>query len=242
MDKQSESMLRKVSVAMLTRRDSAPKYWVSDVCDTLVAENTTRGLLRWHFGRTCKWRAVLLTLLTARYAPPRIASIVLEKLHKKSVVQYLMISLLRGVEYTSLEASAKEYARWLLSHKAVTPVIQQLEKAISERRLILASASLEPVVKALAEQLGARYVASTLEIRNGLITGRYREDITGQKLEVLDRRLGIKWRDGGYFAMSDNLTDRRLLARAARAFVILHNPCHRRLWKELSVEFIEVSS
>lgn len=215
-------------------------YCIVDVCGTLVVEDTTIGLLRRHFARTSRWRQGLLVLATARWSPFRLLAAALERLLHRPLLKYLLVALLDGQEYAALQESAREYARWLLADRRVEPVSRVLREHASDRMLVLASSSLEPVVSALAQQLSARYVASSLEISGTRMTGRYQEDITGHKTEALCRSFAEDWRQTGYFAISDNPTDRKLLAHAAEAWVVLRHARHRKRWAGISANFIDL--
>lgn len=89
-----------------------------------------------------------------------------------------------------MEKSANEYAKELLERRRVSSVWEKIQNVPQGGQLLLASASLEPIVKSLADAIGARYVASTLETRNGVLTGRYLEDLTGNKELAITKKYG----------------------------------------------------
>lgn len=214
-----------------------------DVCGTLVRDDTTLGLLSCHFARSRRqqWRGHLLRLLTARISPARWAFVVLEKITSRHWLKHFLVSLLAGDHASELDASGAAYAIQLLDHSRVPTVWNLIDQAAVSGQVILASASLEPVVKALASVMGARYVASTLEVRAGVLTGRYVKDITGRKEEAIIKKFGSDVMMQPYVAISDNLSDRPLLAKARHAWVVLHRESHRDRWMNLSANYVKVT-
>ncbi len=216
--------------------------YVVDVCGTLVKDDTTLGLLRCHFARCPErpLRIYILLMLTAVYSPLRLLFMVLEKLTGHHVLKHLLVRMLAGDKETALNESGQAYAQDLLKSRRIGPVWERLAEA-SPSQIILASASLEPVVKALAESMGTRFVASSLEVRDGLLTGRYLEDVTGKKEVAIERKYGPVALAEPFAAFSDNLSDRPLLAKAAIACVVLHCNTHRARWMNLPADYVGVA-
>lgn len=215
------------------------RYCIVDVCGTLVRDDTTIGLLRWHFARHRPWRLWVLNSLTARWSPLRLLVAVMEKVTGRHLLKHGLVRLLKGDAIAELESSADDYADWLLSSRRVEHVTTLLEgsKARAES-LVLASASLEPVVAALASRLGARFVASSLSTAKGRHLGRYARDLTGQKLAALDELLPADWKKHAVIGISDNLTDRSLLQTVQKPYVVLHSHGHRARWGDIRAEYL----
>lgn len=217
---------------------------IVDVCGTLVHDDTTIGLLRFHFSRQSgrRWRTALLKATTTRRSPLWLLVAVAERLTGAHILKHVLVRLLAGDTLQSLQDSADGYAEFLLRERKVDTVWEVLRKESEGRRLILASASLSPVVAALASALQADYVSSELEVKDGRLTGRYRKDVSGSKADALASAHGPKLLDRGYVAISDNFTDRDLLAGAERAYVVLRQPAHRSRWDGLAATFLEAGS
>ena len=214
-------------------------YCIVDVCGTLVKDDTTIGLLRWHFARHRHWRLWLLNCLTARWSPLRLLVASMEKVTGRHLLKHGLVRLLNGDSIAEVQESASGYADWLLSHRRVEHVTTLLEGSKArDEGLVLASASLEPIVAALASRLGARFVASALASSQGRHLGRYAHDLTGQKLVALDELLTKDWRQNASLAISDNLTDRALLASVRQAYVVVHSPRHRARWGDFRAEYL----
>lgn len=219
-----------------------PQLLVVDVCGTLVRDDTTLGLLRHHFSRMRDRRTRVLALraLTARRSPLRVLVAVLEKFTGRHLLKRLLVGMLAGDREAEIDVSAREYAQALLENRRVTAVWERLGLPHGAERIVLASASLEPVVKALAEALGTRYVASSLEAHDGVLTGRYQADLTGKKEEAIARKYGPDVLEMPFGAFSDNLTDRDLMAKACSACVVLHRESHRERWNGMAAEYVRI--
>lgn len=211
-------------------------FRIVDVCGTLVRDDTTLGLLEWHFRRVRGWRLWGLRLLASRRSPLRLAVAVAERISGQHLLKHLLVRWLKGDRPEDLAASAHGYASWLLTERRIRAVRNAMQGHAGP--LVLASASLEPVVAALAKGLDARFVASTLEVSDGRYTGRYNKDLTGKKPQALRSLLGMD-AFGESMVISDNLTDRGLLESAGVAYVVLHKPSHRVRWAGLEAEYLD---
>ena len=149
--------------------------------------------------------------------------------------------MLKDDTVSSLELNADVYAQWLLDNRKVPAVWNVVTLAIKDKHIILASASLQPIVSALAKQLGVRFVASELESNEGVLTGRYKSDLTGLKIQALSDLIGHDPSSSFYDAISDNITDQELLSGAKRAYVVLHKASHKERWAGLTATYIRLN-
>lgn len=216
--------------------------YIVDVCGTLVLDDTTLGLLRHHFAKDTSrpLRARLFNSLCTRRSLPWWTFAVAEKLTGQHLLKRFAVRLLAGERQEALEESAHEYARRLLADRRIEPVWQVLEEPFATGRVVLASASLDPVVAALASLTGARYVASTLEQHDGILSGRYETDLTGLKHQALVTKYGEHLLQGPVVVMTDNASDRSLVERASGAYIVLHKAVHRDRWQGVAAYFIEI--
>lgn len=223
--------------------NSSATLFVTDVCGTLVYDDTTLGLLRVHFAQQPErqWRLPVLRALTAHRSPFRLGVAVIERLTSKHVLKHLLVRMLKDDTVCSLELNAEVYAQWLLENRKVPAVWDVITPAIKDKHMILASASLQPIVSALAKQLGVRFVASELESNDGVLTGRYKRDLTGLKVRALSDLIGQDLISSFYDAISDNVTDRELLNGARSAYVVLHKASHKERWAGLTATYIRLN-
>lgn len=218
--------------------------YVVDVCGTLVLDDTTLGLLRHHFAKDTArpGRARLFNVMCTPRSLAWWAFALAEKVTGQHLLKRFAVRLLAGERCESLEESAREYARRLLADRRIEPVWQVLEEPLAAGRVVLASASLDPVVAALAALTGARYVASSLEQRDGFLTGRYETDLTGLKHQAMVTKYGETLLEGPISVVTDNASDRSLVERASVAYIVLHKAAHRERWQEVGATFIEINS
>lgn len=212
--------------------------YIFDVCGTLFYDDTTVGLLRWHFQRTHRrWPLILLNVLFSAPAPGNFIVKVVERLTGLQVAKHLAIALLRNETVCSLRASAREYVDHLLRERTVAPVFDFFARAVHGATTILASASIDPVIGELSGRFGSRHVCSTLEQRQGRYTGRLQSDVTGQKVAAL-MQLPCDIRNQATHCFTDNVTDVELLQLCRHRYVVLHGPHHRRRWTLPDVTFV----
>lgn len=216
--------------------------YVVDVCGTLVRDDTTLGLLNYHFSREPRRRVryLIYQAITVGRSPLRLCFVIGEMLTGRHLLKHLAVRMLAGDKVIDLARSADEYAALLLSGRCVPSVWSLIQTPLQAGRVVLASASLDPIVAALASTIGARHVASTLEQRNGVLTGRFAVDLTGQKEQAMIRKYGHSVLTGQVCVISDNFSDRSLLEKAEKAYVVLHRASHRERWKALDATFLEL--
>jgi phosphoserine phosphatase len=179
--------------------------------------------------------------MTATRSPLRLSFVVLEKITRKHLLKYFAIRLLAGDTAQALNQSAVEYAALLLAEKRIPTVWKILENPLKyKKRIVLASASLEPIVAALAKYMGVHYIASKLEQKNGIYTGRYADDITGDKEVILRKKYNKLFPSDQLYVISDNFTDLSLLKKAKHAYVVLHKESHRQRWGSINATFLKV--
>lgn len=232
-------MVMETTVAPPSPCESTPQLVIVDVCGTLVLDDTTLGLLRFHLAaaRRRRWRLSICRLLTSPIG--RSVFLVMEKLSSAHLLKACLLRMLAGDTPRELRENAAQYAKLLLAERRVLPVWELLEKPLAAGRIVLASASIEPIVEALAGELGVPYVASELEVQAGLFTGRLRRDLTGDKLAALNVLFGEDLEKKGFCAVSDNLSDRALLLCSQSATVVLHKRRHLKRWGNISANFID---
>ena len=216
--------------------------FVVDVCGTLFTEDTTLGLLRYHFDRVSdrRFRKLLFKACTTHMSPIRFGFIALEFLSGKHWLKYAAVKLLNGDHLDSLHESARLYAAHLIATKKIPSIWRLLESSAPKKRILLASASLEPVVASLAGKMGARYVASQLEQNDGILSGHYHVDITGSKAQAILNKYGPAALDGHVCAISDNFSDRALLENVGKAIVVLGKKHHQSRWPGMNALFLNV--
>ena len=109
-----------------------------------------------------------------------------------------------------------------------------INKYKKENRIILASSSIDPVVKQISEKMNADYVSSLLEIKNGKYTGKLKFDILNCKKEYLKSK-GIDCNKIN-IVLSDNYEDLNLIKNANKGIAIIHSLKKSIFWKKNKVK------
>lgn len=203
---------------------------IFDVCGTLFVEDTTLGLLRWHTRRRGQWvRHFVLNLMTARWSPLRLCFMALERVTGNHLAKHLALLTLSGEDVERVNCSAEEYADYLVAKRTIPELFARLEAMRCVGRVILASGSVDPLIRTLCRRWNVEGLSSQLERRHGTYTGRLAEDLTGRKTEAL-RSLGVEMAKTSAWGYSDNLSDLPLLKECKHQVVVLHRSVHRRRW------------
>lgn len=214
---------------------------IFDVCGTLFREDTTMGLLKWHaLRRRHLTRFSLLSALHSRKSPIRWGLMVCEKLLGRHILKHMALKTLWGEVPADVLDSAHEYISHLRSTCWVPSIEDRFKRALESDVVLLASASIEPAIAALAQQFSLEYVSSTLETHRGRYTGRYCKDMSGQKIEALVAKFGADCLGVGTSCYSDNFSDKGLLEACERRTVVIHKPRHRRRWTLEQTEYIDL--
>lgn len=220
-------------------------FHIIDLCGTLVKDDTTLGLLEWHFRLTNRLIPRLLVHgVRIRMSPIRWFFTLIERISGRHIAKGYLVGLLRGTPKSSVEESAKIYAEWLTRERLNPAVISLLTSKQQETggwsKQVIASASLEPIVAAVANELGLSYVASQLEEEEGVLTGRYACDISGRKEEALAKKFGEEMLTQMSLAISDNFSDLALLLRAVQAYAVVYNDRQRSRWLSEKLHILDL--
>lgn len=218
---------------------------VADLCGTLVKDDTTLGLLEWHFRRHNRMLPrILVQGVRSRKNPLRWAFAAAEWASGRHVAKRFLVWLLRGTPVAQLELSADEYAQWLLRERinpAVTTLLTSKRELIGGRCMqVIASASLQPIVAAISNELDMEYVASRLEEDRGRLTGRYAIDLSGRKEDALAIKFGKDVLTKLNLVVSDNYSDLSLMVRAHEAYAVVYSERQRRRWPSGRVHILDM--
>ncbi len=221
---------------------AAPTVHVFDVCDTLFYSNTTFDFIRFALERGQQGGSLrLLSLLSVRWSPLFLGLSVWQKLRGGDPIKTAALRLLKGFSRARLYQLGEEFAADFLEPLKLTRPHQLLAELGAQPggRTVLISASLDPVIAAIARRLGTEFKSSELEYdAQGNCLGRLRRDLTGQKLVALSELLAGAERPA-LTVVTDNFTDRELVKAAAQRHVVVHRPGAKQFWQDLNPDFIE---
>jgi phosphoserine phosphatase len=218
--------------------------FVFDVCDTLFYSNTTFDYL--HFvleQRQLSGRQYWLRLLTKRWSPAFLCLSVWQKLTGGDAVKAAALQLLAGIPKDELYSLGQHFVKDFLGTRKIAQTHELLAGLTdSSIRVVLLSASLDPIIAALAAELKVEFVSSELAYdKQGCCTGRLRRELGGQKHHALRALLGTDTTLRLAVA-TDNFTDKELVATATCRYIVVHSAGAKQFWQDLTPQFIEAYS
>ena len=191
---------------------------VCDVCHTLYRLNTTADFLHFVTGETSPIRHQVVRALQWRGSPLMVAAYVMGRIVERDIGRDLQLQMLRGMEEECLAEMGERWLKMRGEPHLRGEVAGLLEKAMASGvQVVLASASIDPVIDAVAERWGVEAVSSRLSYREGRCLGSLAVDMTGQKGAHLERYMEEK---GALMVVSDNESDASLMHRAEVPVVV----------------------
>lgn len=213
---------------------------VFDLCDTLYYSNTTHDFIDYFLtNKGTRIKKASAQAITGRFSPLKYIGILISVLTGNDLPRRLKLLLLRGYSELELDEMAEGFVRDYLEFRTVIETRSVMEEAFRDRmRVIIVSASIEPVVRAVARRLSiSDYLCSTLAFKNGIFSGRLSNDITGRKLTELKN---VEPNSQIELVVSDNTSDLDLLGAARRGLAVVHSKRKREFWKNHRIETIEI--
>ncbi len=215
---------------------------IFDLCETLYAENTTFGFVRFfqvrHGRRSGR---VLIDLLYSRRLPIFYLLAALHRFLSLDLSRWALIRSLRGYHRSQLAAAARAYAAEMLPRTAIAETQNRLaEHRAAGDRVVIVSNSLDAVVEAVAEHFGTEWHASRLEYRDDRCTGRIEDDLTGRKASLVAGLVEGQAVAPVIHAYTDNLSDRDLVEAADWPTIIIPTGRTRARWGGIDAVFIEL--
>lgn len=216
-----------------------PRILAVDVCGTLYDTNTTTGLVTFHHARRGhRWRHGLLETLSRPRTGLRTGLILFARLTGYDLHRALVLFSLRGEPVSTLNASAVRYVTDTLPALAISATHARVAQMRADGwQPVLMSNALAPVIAEIARQLDLPFVASQPETRSGRLTGRLAVDLTGQKRKMLEVFLNHPLDQAQFAVITDNRSDRDLIAVANPA-VLVAARTPRRWMRRLNAEIL----
>ena len=209
------------------------KIVVVDICYTLFKSNTTFDFFK-YCANTAKFsitKKVFLKILLSKSSPVYWTVAVIEKLIKKDLFKYFTVKLLAGKYVNDVDTWAEKFYFDFLKSREID-ITMRIVKDFDAFEVILISATLTPIAKAIAKNMEIETFLSTqLEVINGRYTGKIIGELSGKKLEALyafkKEKVLID------VMMTDNLTDRQIMEAADCKYAVCHNKEQEKFWSSL---------
>lgn len=211
--------------------DEIKNIVVFDICNTLYDSNTTFDFIKYCIVKK-KINANLLSynLITSKASPKFWFLFIYGRLthidyHKRAVV-----SLLKGVMVKDLKQWAMEFYDDFLIYKIQQRALDILNENRNQE-IVIASSTIHPIAQVIAKKLGIQnYVATQLEILDGICTGRIKYEISGSKYDELIKNFH-SYKLKISLVLTDNFSDIDLVSEAKEKIAICYNLKQFRFWK-----------
>lgn len=159
--------------------------YLFDICGTLYKSNTTYDFIGYYLKKHNRIKYLYYKSLFS--LPAKIFFKILNLLGKNEGVRKFIVGFIAGADKRELDAASADFIKDFLSQKKIDVTHEMLKsKTENNERVVLVSASVDPVVKAIAQHLGvAEYCSTILEYDEGTATGRILFDLEKSKLKYL---------------------------------------------------------
>lgn len=195
------------------------KKIIFDLCGTIVKSNTTFDFIKYyHKTKKNHFHFFYMSLLTSFLGK------IFHRIFKFSM-RKAALKTIRGIPLDQLEKTAKKFSEITLKNQKNDIVIKIFNFYNNKNcyDIIIASASISPVVQAFSERLNIPFVSTILETKDNNVTGNIRYDMKGNKLASF-------MSDDIYLVVTDNFDDLPLIRNSEKAIIITKKK-HAHKWK-----------
>lgn len=195
------------------------KLYVFDVCGTLYHSNTAYDFLHYYFKRKNRTKYLICRVVLSY--PSKALITLLDKLGVRVQIRSFLISLLSGEPVDEVGAYSGAFVDVFLAHKKNPKTHEILAQALHQhQKVILASASLDPVIRfvAIKTKVSDYYSALLGQTEKGTYSGKLELDIKGDKLAHLQEVMDLDQFD--VIVVTDNLDDISLVNSAQKAIIV----------------------
>ncbi len=213
---------------------------IFDVCGTLYRSNTTFDFIEFYW-KEKSHKILRLFFTLSRTIIGKAVWIMLSKLYNQEIFRILAVRSLSGERMDDVDDAAQRFVKNVLSFKTRSNVFHILDLQRKQgAEIVLLSASLCPVVKAIASELRIeRYYCSSLEVISGRLSGRYLNDVRGRKKEIFLKEISDST---NFVFVTDNKEDLPLLEFSSSPYIVVKKR-HKNFWqlkKPVHASLIEV--
>jgi len=184
---------------------------IFDICGTLYDSNTTMDFCEYRVSGKNK-----TILKLSKTILGKVINKILVKLFDYDYIRILHIKTLKGLKATEIESDANNFVEKYLENKKIKGV-HEILKNYNKEDIILVSATIEPVAKAIAKKLASlNYLATTLEYHEDKCLGKIKDDLLGNKQHYFKNQ-EIE------FIITDNKSDLALCQMAKEVVIVSKN-------------------
>lgn len=188
------------------------KKYIFDICDTLYDSNTTFDFCKWR-NKKISWRFILWLSSTTI---GKILNKLSIKLFDKEFSRFLHLKSLKNINRIELYKEANLFVSDFLADKKICHIHKILIQAKQENKIIyLVSASIDPIVHAIAKNLGVNYISSELNYSKNICQGFLHKDLLGNKHLIIINDISL--------VVTDNISDYSLCKMAEHSLIIVNS-------------------
>lgn len=200
-----------------------------DICGTLFRSNTTFDFLSWYLHDNKRYRRLCRI---RKFRAIGFANHWIHRLTGFDLMRIAALRFLKGRSKTELYDSANKFYKEFLkpiTNKSVIDIVEQWRD--EDLHLVIASATIDPVAQAVSKALDIPcWQSSMLEYdKDGICTGRLKEDMLANKREMLERKS-----HGEHFhcVITDNYSDADIIERSDEAVLVQYRG-YKNKWTEI---------
>jgi phosphoserine phosphatase len=206
---------------------------VVDICNTLFDSNTTFDFIDYCVRtKRIKSRVFFYRAGIKRFSPFFWFLLVLQKAFGHDYHKSLAVSLLAHQSIKDVNSWANQFYKEFLAPRSIHQTADLL-KSFDSKQVILASSTIEPVAKVIASEMAIEnFVSTELEVSEGRYTGRIKNELSGNKLEAIEKKLG----NADFMVdvvLTDNFSDRELMIGSLRKYAVCYNKRQVAFWREI---------
>lgn len=209
---------------------SKKKIVVFDICGTLYYSNTTFEFIQFYYDKKMKaGKRLRFKILFSRRSPLFWILLICGQILGTDLLKKLVVLSLKNQPRITVDAAAISFFHEKLHQKRICETFLLFDK-FEKDQILLLSATIEPVAKAIAAFLGVAYRATELEETAGLYTGKIRKELSGKKLSALegDDVLRVAW------VVSDNYSDLPLFVKSIKSIAVCYSKNDINYWQKHS--------
>ena len=199
-----------------------------DICGTLYNSNTTMDFCEFR----CTSRKKRFFLKLIKSLPSKFLNKIFVKVFNYDFIRLNYIKTLSSQPILTIESEAESFVDYFLIGKKITEVHSLLGE-FKKEHVVLVSATIEPVAKAISIKLGVNnFYSTTLKTHKGCYTGHLECDLLGRKQEIFkDEKISL--------VITDNKSDYELCKRAD-SVIIVSRKKNLSFWKNAGLKIKKI--
>lgn len=163
-------------------RDDFVKLAIFDICGTLYYDNTTYSFLIWLSNK-----GIIKNKKSIMDAPYILRALnkIYSSLSGIDLYRNIQIKQLAGFSYYDLTRWAIEFIDSLEDNRILSTFALMEEYKCKGYNIVIASATIDPIAKAIANKLSVEYYSSKLSYSNNMCSGKLEKDLLLQKSDAI---------------------------------------------------------